>query len=122
MNKKFEPPSNVLENGKISQTQLNEIVSMALESLKTLMVDYETPIDIRMNAALIIFENFGVNNRKNNDALLIHSIEKNAHNINKNSRKLSGIETLLSLIAQSNNVSPIPNDVYHQKRGRVIIH
>lgn len=56
--------SKVLEKGRICQEQLEEVVSMALESLKTLMVDCETPIEIRLQVALRLFENFGTDSRK----------------------------------------------------------
>jgi len=51
--------SKVLEKGRICEDALDEIVGMALESLKTLMADYETPIEVRLQVALKIFEIFG---------------------------------------------------------------
>jgi polyhydroxyalkanoate synthesis regulator phasin len=48
----------ILENGKINQEQREEIVDMALQNLKTIMADYETPIETRLKVALDVFENF----------------------------------------------------------------
>jgi hypothetical protein len=44
----------ILENGKINQEQQEEIVGMALQNLKTIMVDYETPLNTRVQVARII--------------------------------------------------------------------
>ncbi len=78
---------SILDNGKIVQEELDEIVNIALSTLKSLMVDYETPIEIRLRVALEIFELFGKTkdiNQLTNEEVVVRSIEKNAYNIEKN--------------------------------------
>ncbi len=121
MNKKdLNAPQKVLKNGQICQEELDEIVSIALESLKSLMVDYETPIEIRLQVALKLFE-IGATPNKNNDEVLIRSIEKNALDIKKNAHQLSGIESLLKMVAQSTPDAIFPNAIYSQKINRTAI-
>ncbi len=114
--------ANVLENGKISQDQLDEVVSMALKSLKSLMVDYETPIEIRLHVALRVFEIFGGNNKGSNEEHVMRGLEKNAHDIERNAHQLSGIESLLKLVAQSNQENIFQSGLYSHQTSRVINH
>lgn len=111
---------NILENGRIAQKELEEVVNMALSTLKSLMADYETPIEIRLRVALEIFELFGKNPDKNkitNEEGVIRSIEKNAYNIEKNALKLSQIETLLKMAVEHKNPESVLRD-----GGRIINH
>jgi len=110
--------SNILEKGRIRQEQLDEIVSMALETLKTLMVDYETPIEVRLQVALKIFEIFG-GSLANNQDTVIHGIEKNAHEIESNAHRLAGIQELLKLAVQTKHESIFQNE---SQKSRVINH
>jgi hypothetical protein len=96
----------VLENGQISQEQTEELVSIALQVLKSLLTDTETPIEIRLRVSLEIFENFcatpNVNSGSgnNDEGELIRGLEKTAHDIEKNAHHLSYIETLLTMAAK----------------------
>jgi len=86
----------VLENGRIFQEQIEELVGMASQNLKTLMVDYETPIKMRLEIAFKLFENFSTTKpapRRKETA--VHCIEKNARDIKENAHILSHIEALL---------------------------
>jgi len=109
--------SNVLEKGRICQEELDEVVRMALESLKTLMVDYETPIEVRLQVALKIFDLFG--GTANNQDTVIHGIEKNAHEIESNAHQLAGIQELLKLAVQTKHESIFQNE---SQKSRVINH
>jgi hypothetical protein len=115
-------PNPVLKDGKICSDQLEEVVGMALQSLKTLMADYETPIEVRLHIALRLFEAFGSggndsNNKKNDDSIM-NSLEKNAHDIERNAHQLQGIETLLKLAVQSNAEPAFPSATYSHSRER----
>jgi hypothetical protein len=121
MSKKSEKSESLLENGGIVQTEIEEVVSIALSTLKTLMADYETPIDIRLRVALEIFELFSTNNTNTNpvphDEGVLRCLEKNARDIEKNAHQLSYIETLLKMAAEQKN-----HETVLQNSGRVINH
>lgn len=116
-------PQKVLKDGQISSDQLEDIVDIALKSLKNLMVDYETPIEIRLQAALRVFEIFGAGSGKSHsEEVVISFLEKNAHDIEKNAHQLAYLETLLKLVTQ-----PTAEPVYQpgtlpSKGGRIINH
>jgi len=107
---------NVLEKGRIRQEELDEVVSMALETLKTLMADYETPIEVRLQVSLKIFEIFGGSIASNQDTV-IHGIKKNAHDIESNAHRLAGIQELLKLAVQTKHES-----LFRSEKQRVINH
>ncbi len=111
--------SSVLENGRISQKQIEEIVSIALQSLKTLMVDYETPIETRLEIALKIFEIFGTDIRMPREEIL-HSIEKNAGIIDENAKRLSRLEILLELVTK--HEIRIKSEIVPTEKGKIIPH
>ncbi|TGO03274.1 hypothetical protein PN36_09705 [Candidatus Thiomargarita nelsonii] len=83
--------SNVLEKGLICQEQIEEVVAMALETLKTLMVDCQTPLESRLQLAFRFFEIFGTDNKEH----IMCGIEKNARRIENNAHQLSDIKNLL---------------------------
>ena len=122
MSEKSKSSEQVLENGEIVQQEIDEIVSIALSTLKTLMVDYETPIDVRLRVALEIFELFGTKHSSANpvshyDEGVLRCLEKNALEIQKNAHQLSYLETLLKLVAEHKN-----NEKIVVEKGRVINH
>ncbi len=88
----------VLENGKISQEQIEEVVGIASQNLKNLMVDYETPIEMRLEIALKLFENFNTTNFRRKETV-VHCLEKNARDIKKNAHRLSDIKALLDKLS-----------------------
>jgi hypothetical protein len=94
---------------------------MALENLKTLMVDYETPIEIRLQVALKIFEIFG-GSMRNSEEVLIRGVEKNAHNIESNAHHIAGIEELLKLAVQTKHEAIFQHETYSRKKGKVLTH
>jgi len=111
---------SILDNGEIVQEEIEEVVHIALSTLKSLMADYETPIDIRLRVALEIFELFGNNTNKNQMAKedgVLRGIEKNARDIEKNAHQLSYIETLIKMAAEHKNHEPVLRD-----SGRIINH
>ncbi|KHD11504.1 hypothetical protein PN36_09690 [Candidatus Thiomargarita nelsonii] len=110
---------NVLEKGRICQEELDEVVRLALESLKTLMVDYETPVEVRLQVALKIFDLFGGASRQNTPELVVRGIEKNAHEIENNAHQLAGIQDLLKLAVQTKHESIYQTD---SQKSRVINH
>ncbi|TGO03273.1 hypothetical protein PN36_09695 [Candidatus Thiomargarita nelsonii] len=110
--------SKVLKKGRICEDALDEIVGMALESLKTLMVDYETPIEVRLQVALKIFEIFG-GSMANKQDTVIHGIEKNAHDIESNAHRLTGIQELLKLAIQTKHEPIFQNET---QKSKVINH
>jgi len=113
----------VLRDGKVSHEQLEDIVSTALQSLKTLMVDYETPIEIRLQVALKIFEIFGTTGIvENNEDCVKRVIEKNAHGIETNAHRLSHVETLLELIAQQQSNFKFHPETLSSGKVRIIPH
>jgi len=114
----LEPP-DVLENGRICQKQIEEIVSIALQSLKTLMVDYETPIETRLDIALKIFEIFGTDVRMPREEIM-HSIEKNAGVIDANAKRLSRLESLLELVAKRE--IRLQQEILPTENGKIIPH
>ena len=107
-------PKNVLENGKIAPAQLEEIVSMALESLKTIMVHYETPLEMKVQVALKILETFGPANVSKSEDEIIHGLK---NGLKKNGRD---IETLLKLVAQKNQEARRHQEWYVQKDAKMI--
>ena len=109
---------SILESGHIAQDQIEEIVGIALEVLKSLLMDTESPIDIRLRVALEIFELFGTSRVSNvsHDDGVINTLEKNARDIEKNANKLSCIETLLKMASEHKNPEPV------EKGGRIIDH
>ena len=122
MSEKSKSSEKVLEHGEIVQQEIDEIVSIALSTLKTLMVDYETPIDVRLRVALEIFELFGTRHPNTNpvphhDEGILRCLEKNALEIQKNAHQLSYLETLLKLVAEHKN-----NEKRVGEKGRVINH
>ncbi|MEN8216878.1 MAG: hypothetical protein ABFS56_11005 [Pseudomonadota bacterium] len=89
---------------------------MALQNLKTLMVDYETPIEIRLEIAFKLFEIFGTESRAPSEEILAQGIEKNAHIIDGNAHRLSHIESLLELVSQHNNQATFQHGTFSPKR------
>ncbi len=112
-------PQSVLENGRISQEQIEEIVSIALQSLKSLMVDYETPIETRLDIALKIFEIFGTDIKMPREEIL-HGIEKNAGIIDENAKRLSRLEILLELVTK--HEIRVRSEVASTEKGKIIPH
>jgi len=110
---------SVLDGTHIAKEQIEDIVSIALEVLKSLLMDTETPIDIRLRVALEIFELFGTNQASNvsHDDGVLNTLEKNARDIEKNADKLSCIETLIKMAADNKN----PNSVLREE-VRIIDH
>ena len=110
---------SLLKNGGIIPEEIEEVVSIALSTLKTLMADYETPIDIRLRVSLEIFELFSTNNTNTNpvphDEGVLRCLEKNARDIEKNAHQLSYIETLLKMVAEHKN-----RETILRNSGRVI--
>lgn len=100
----------VLEGGHISQEQIEEIVNIALQVLKSLMIDTETPIEIRLRVALEIFELFGTDTNQvtnEEDSGVLQILEKNALDIKNNAQQLSCIETLLTMAAKNKSHEPV---------------
>jgi len=97
----------VLEQGKIAQQEIEEVVSLALKVLKDMMVDTEASIETRFNIALRIFEIFGqdtkANGKRGIEEGIIRTLEKNTDDIEKNAHHLTHIETLLQLIQQKSD-------------------
>ncbi|RKZ42843.1 MAG: hypothetical protein DRQ49_00500 [Gammaproteobacteria bacterium] len=113
----------VLKNGRVSQEEIEDIVSTALQSLKTLMVDYETPIEIRLQVALKIFEIFGTSELVNSkEDCVKRVIEKNAHGIETNANRLSHVETLLELISQQKSHFNFHQETLSSGKVRIIPH
>ena len=113
----------VLEQGKIAQQEIEEVVSLALKVLKDMMVDTEASIETRFNIALRIFEIFGqdtkANGKRGIEEGIIRTLEKNTDDIEKNAYHLTHIETLLQLIQQKSD------SAFHDKaasnKGPIII-
>ena len=94
-------PSTVLEDGKISHQEVEEVVTLALKVLKDMMLDTEASIETRFSIALRLFEMFGRDSKPNQKIALeegiIRTLEKNAHDIERNAHHLTHIEALLQL-------------------------
>ncbi|OAD19706.1 hypothetical protein THIOM_004644 [Candidatus Thiomargarita nelsonii] len=110
--------SNVLEKGRICQEQLEEIVAIALESLKTLMVDCQTPLEIRLQVAFRLFEIFGTDNKE----LIMHGVKKNARKIESNAHQLSDIKRLLKRAVETKPQPLFINEKFSQTNSQKFAH
>lgn len=123
---KSSTSSAVLKDGKISAVMIEDIVATALQNLKTLMVDYETPIEIRIQIALKIFEIFGTDSHGITEGEIIkrgvERIEKNAQQIEMNAHRLSHVETLLELVARQRGNIGFQQEALSGKKERIIPH
>jgi hypothetical protein len=119
--------STVLEDGKISDQEVEEVVSLALKVLKDMMLDTEASIETRFSIALRLFEMFGRENKPSSHKMaleegIIRTLEKNAHDIERNAHHLTHIEALLQLANQPpKNHEPVYQNRKNSHKGPTII-
>ena len=122
---RVKPPA-VLEDGKISHQEVEEVVSLALKVLKDMMLDTEASIETRFSIALRLFEMFGRESKPNHKMAIeegiIRTLEKNAHDIERNAHHLTHIEALLQLANQApKNHEPVFQNRKNSHKGPAII-
>jgi len=115
---------SILENGIIVQKELDEVVNMALYSLKSLMVDYETPIGLRLQISFRLFEIFGYQEKKTPDEkAIVDHLEKNRDGIEENARRLSNLRLLLEQLTQGKIINNhLETSGFSQNRSREPYH
>lgn len=115
---------SILENGRIAQEEVDEVVNMALSSLKSLMADYETPIELRLQISLRLFEIFGCQEKKTSDEkAIVNHLEKNSDSIEENARRLSNLRLLLEQLTQEQIINNhLETSGFSQNRSRERYH